>query len=192
MFALFNRFKRTIKCQRGFEEKAIFDRVGRTSSSNFKSNFVYSCLLQENSQLVNGDIFTAKVGYGRGEEGTFLVIAVRKTELSIQATVYRCNGTAIIYRSTSPTYDENDEPIGGGLEKIAEIPTNHVTVNAQMRLLDAGLLPSTTKEFRLPKCDIREMDRIVLDGQNYCVDCIDLTKFDGLLAVQTSNDNRTL
>ena len=195
MFALFNRFKRPIIIKRGNDEiteKVVFDRVGKTSSSNFKSNFVYSCLLQENTVLKNGDVFTASVGYGKGDKATFLVISVRKTEFSIQATVYRCNGVAVIYRSGAPIYNDDDEIVGNSLEKVAEIPTNHVTVNAQMRLLDAGLLPSTTKEFRLPVCDIKEMDRIVLDGEKFCVDAIDKTKFDGLYAVQTSNDNRTL
>lgn len=83
-------------------------------------------------------------------------------------------------------------PIEGETRAVADVPANHVTVNAQMRALDAGLLPSTTKEFRLPICDIKELDRIVLDGENFCVDAIDRTKFDGLLAVQTSNDNRTI
>ena len=98
---------------------------------------------------------------------------------------------AEIYRAT-PEYDEFDQEVGSTLSLVDKIPVNHTTVNAQMRLLNAGLLPSTTKEFRMPVVDIKEMDRIVLDGQNYCVDAIDKTKFDGLLAVQTSNDNRTL
>lgn len=191
MFALFNAFKRPIAITGKGTEHAVFARVGKTSSSNFKSNFVYSCLLQENTKLENGDIFTAKTGIGQ-KQGTFLVISVRRADSSIQATVYRCNGVAHIIRPAQKTYDENDMPIEGEPTAIADIPTNHVTVNAQMRMMDAGLLPSTTKEFRLPICDIKEMDRIVLDGSNFCVDAIDRTKFDGLLAVQTSNDNRTL
>jgi hypothetical protein len=189
MFAQFNRLKKPINIKGKASEKAVFSRVGRSSSSNFKSNFVYTCLLQENTKLENGDIFTAKVGLHQREE-QFLVISVRKSDESIQATVYKCNGTAFIYRSMAK-YDEYDNMVGSEVSLIAEVPTNHVTVNATMRLLDAGLLPSTTKEFRLPPCDIRELDRIVLDGKNFCVDAIDTTKFDGLLAVQTSNDNRS-
>ena len=190
MFAMFNRFKTPISIIGKAPEKAVFSRVGKTGSSNFKSNFVFSCLLQENTQLENGDIFTAKTGIQK-RESTFLVISVRRADESVQATVYRCNGTADIYRAT-PQYDEFDQVVDSTLEKVGSIPVNHTTINAQMRLLNAGLLPSTTKEFRMPKCDIKEMDRIVLDNQNYCVDAIDTTKFDGLLAVQTSNDNRTL
>lgn len=191
MFAQFNAFKRPITIVNKNPEHAVFARVGKSSSSNFKSNFVYSCLLQENTKLENGDVFTAKTGIGQ-KENTFLVVSVRRADSSIQATVYRCNGIAHIIRAGETTYDENDMPIEGETRAVADVPTNHVTVNAQMRALDAGLLPSTTKEFRLPICDIKELDRIVLDGENFCVDAIDRTKFDGLLAVQTSNDNRTI
>ena len=191
MFAQFNAFKRPITIVSKNPEYAVFARVGKSSSSNFKSNFVYSCLLQENTKLENGDVFTAKTGIGQ-KENTFLVVSVRRADSSIQATVYRCNGIAHIIRAGETTYDENDMPIEGETRAVADVPANHVTVNAQMRALDAGLLPSTTKEFRLPICDIKELDRIVLDGENFCVDAIDRTKFDGLLAVQTSNDNRTI
>lgn len=191
MFAQFNAFKRPITIVNKNPEYAVFARVGKSSSSNFKSNFVYSCLLQENTKLENGDVFTAKTGIGQ-KENTFLVVSVRRADSSIQATVYRCNGIAHIIRAGETTYDENDMPIEGETRTVADVPANHVTVNAQMRALDAGLLPSTTKEFRLPICDIKELDRIVLDGENFCVDAIDRTKFDGLLAVQTSNDNRTI
>ncbi len=190
MFAMFNRAKVPIKIQGKKPEKAVFSRVGKTGTSLFKSNFVFSCLLQENTKLENGDIFVAKTGIQK-RESTFLVISVRRADLSVQATVYRCNGVAEIYRST-PVFDEFDQVIDSTLTLISKVAVNHITVNAKMRLLDAGLLPSTTKEFRMPITDIKEMDRIVLDGQNYCVDAIDKTKFDGLLAVQTSNDNRTL
>lgn len=190
MFANFNRFKTPINIKGKDPEKIVMTRVGKTGSSLFKSNFVFSCLLQENTKLQNGDIFTAKAGIQR-QENTYLVISVRQSDESIQATVYRCNGVAEIWRAT-PQYDELDQEIGNTLEMVGTTPVNHTTVNAQMRLLNAGLLPSTTKEFRMPKCDIQEMDRIILDGMSYCVDVIDTTKFDGLLAVQTSNDNRTL
>ncbi len=190
MFAMFNRFKIPINIYGKEPEKAVFARVGKTSSSNFKSNFVYSVLLSEKTKLENGDIFTAKTGLQK-KESTFLVISVRRADESIQATVYRCNGVADIYRAT-PEYDEFDQVVGNTIKLVDSVAVNHTTVNAQMRLLNAGLLPSTTKEFRMPKCDIKEMDRIILDGEKYCVDAIDKTKFDGLLAVQTSNDNRTL
>lgn len=190
MLAQFNRLKKPIEIKDKAPEKAVFSRVGRSSSSNFKSNFVYTCLLQEDTKLENGDVFSAKVGL-QSTPTQFLTISVRKSDESVQATVYRCNGEAQVYRST-PKYDEYDEIVGHELVLVATVPTNHVTVNATMRLLNAGLLPSTTKEFRMPKCDIKELDRIVLDGQNFCVDAIDTTKFDGLLAVQTSNDNRSL
>ena len=193
MYVISNFFmgqKVSIDIQGKGKEKANFSRVGKTGSSNFKSNFVYSCLLQDDTKLENGDIFTAKTGIQR-RESVFMVISVRRSDVSVQATVYRCNGEAEVWRAT-PQYDEFDQEIGSELALVGKIPVNHVTVNAKMRLIDAGLLPSTTKEFRMPITDIQEMDRIILDGQSYCVDAIDKTKFDGLLAVQTSNDNRTL
>ena len=186
MFALFNRFKKQITVHGKDSEWIVLTRTGKSSSSNFKSNFVYTGLLQDDSKLENGDVFITTI---RNIPKTFMVVSVRIADASIQATVYECNGVAHIYRPTE-AYDENDELTGTGLKYIGYMDTNHVTVNAQMRLLDAGLLPSTTKEFRMPKCDIKELDQIQLDGQKFCVDSIDLTKFNGLLAVQTSNDNR--
>lgn len=188
MFSYFNGFKKKITIRGKEPEKIVLTRVGKSNSSNFKSNFVYTGLLREDTHIENGDIFECKI---RGKVKNFIVVSVRNADASVQATVYECNGVAEIYRSQE-VYDEYDNLKGKSLTKIDEIPTNHVTVNANMRLLNAGLLPSTTKEFRLPKCDIREMDRIVLDGENFCVDAIDTTKFAGLLSVQVSNDNRKL
>ena len=192
MFNYFNRFKQPIKVlnKPDLNEKAVLTRTGKSASSNFKSNFVYTCLLQENTRLENGDIIRAKTKLSR-EYHNYLIVSVRRADESVQATAYQCNGDAEIWRPTE-VWDSNDDLVGSELTKVAEVPTNHVTVNSNMRLLDAGLLPSTTKEFRMPKCDIRLMDRIVLEGRNYCVDSVDTTKFDGLLAVQTSNDNRSL
>ena len=188
MFSYFNRFKKPIQIRGKDPEKIVLTRVGKSNSSNFKSNFVYTGLLQYNTKLENGDIFECKL---RGKTKNFIVVSVRNADASVQATVYECNGVAEIYRSKK-VYDNHGNLKGEALTKIDEIPTNHVTVNATMRLLNAGLLPSTTKEFRLPKCDIKLMDRIVLDGENFCVDAIDTTKFAGMLSVQTSNDNRKL
>lgn len=188
MFSYFNRFKKPINIRGKASEKIVLTRVGKSNSSNFKSNFVYTGLLQNDSKLENGDIFECKL---RGKVKNFIVVSVRIADASVQATVYECNGMAEIYRPQK-IYDEYDNLTSESLVKIDEIPTNHVTVNATMRLLNAGLLPSTTKEFRLPKCDLKLMDRIVLDGENFCVDAIDTTKFAGMLSVQTSNDNRKL
>ncbi len=188
MFAQFNRFKKPIVIRNKAPEKIVLTRVGKSNSSNFKSNFVYTALLQENTNLENGDIFECSL---RGKSKNFIVVSVRNADASVQATVYECNGMAEIYRSQK-VYDEYDNLKGEKLTKVAEIPTNHVTVNSTMRLLNAGLLPSTTKEFRLPVCDIKLMDRIILDGEKFCVDAIDTTKFAGMLSVQTSNDNRKL
>ena len=192
MFSYFNRFKQpiTVVNKPDVQEKVVLTRTGKSASSNFKSNFVYTCLLQEDTSLENGDVFIAKTKLSR-ELHKYLVVSVRRADESVQATVYQCNGVAEIYRPEEQ-YDEAGDLVGAALTLIGTVDTNHVTVNANMRLLDAGLLPSTTKEFRTPKCDIKLMDRIILDGQSYCVDAIDTTKFDGLLAVQTSNDNRSL
>ena len=188
MFAQFNRFKKPITIRGKAPEKIVLTRVGKSNSSNFKSNFVYTALLQESTKLENGDVFSCSL---RGHAKDFIVVSVRNADASVQATVYECNGIAQIYRSQK-VYDEYDNLKGEELKLVESIPTNHVTVNATMRLLNAGLLPSTTKEFRLPLCDIKLMDRIVLDGEKFCVDAIDKTKFAGLLSVQTSNDNRKM
>lgn len=195
----FRRFQEVANIVGKGQEKVVMTRQTKSGASNFKQNFVYTCLCQENTKLENGDVFTTKINClgRRYKEETFLVISVRPSDYSIQATVYRCNGIVEIWRPEEE-YNEYDEVVSHKLTKITEVPTNHMTINAHMRLLDPGLLPSATKEFRIPKCDIKEMDLLVLrdsfEGESFnskfCVDAIDRTKFDGLLAIQTSNDNR--
>ena len=190
----FNRFRVPIEIDGKPREQMAFTRQGRSGSSNFKSNFVWTGMCDEPTNLKNGDIITAKPNQF-SPRSRFMVISVRPSEMSIQATLYQCNGIAHIYRHVEE-YDDADNLESSEVRHIASVDTNHVTVNASMRLLDAGLLPSTTKEFRVPMCDIQPMDRIVLEVNgkiegNFCVDVIDKTKFDGLYAVQTSFDNRT-
>lgn len=187
---MFNAFRKPISIQGKGDEKAVFTRVGRSNSSNFKSNFVYTALLKDNSKLENGDVFTCNF---HGRKRTFLTISVRTTDQSIQATVYECNCTVKVQR-LSPKFDQYDNQIGNEIQDVLAVPANYVTVNAAMRTFDAGLLKSTTKEFRMPKCDIKLLDRLVLDvdGSLYCVDVVDETKFAGLLSIQTSEDNRSL
>lgn len=198
MLGHFRRYQETANIVGKEPEKVVMTRQTKSGASNFKQNFVYTCLCQDNTALENGDVFTVKMNCaGKPKEETFIVVSVRHSDYSIQATAYKCNGVAEIFRPEEK-YNDYDELIGYDLNKITEMPVNHMTVNAHMRLLDEGLLPSTTKEFRIPKCDIKEMDLIILKDQfngedfnsRFCVDVIDRTKFDGLLAVQTSNDNR--
>lgn len=193
MNQFFNRFRVPVRIDGKPTEKMAFTRQGRSGGSNFKSNFVWTAMLDDNTRLQNGDIITAKPR-GCRSEMRMMVVSVRYSALSNQATVYQCNGVAKIYRNVEE-YDEFDNLVSNNAKHIADVDTNHVTVNIAMRHLDAGLLPSTTKEFRLPICDIQLMDRIVLEVNgkaegNFCVDAIDKTKFEGMLAVQTSFDNR--
>lgn len=200
MLAYFKKYEETLEIAGKEPEKAVLTRSSRTASSNFKENFVYKALLEDQSCIENGDIATCVLNSLRKgiREKTFLVVAVRHSDYSSQAILYECNGIAEVWRPTE-VYNEDEDLIGYEVEKVAEVPTNHVTVNDHMRLLDPGLLPTATKEFRVPKCDIKEMDRIILRDMDgvysdvmFCIDAIDRTKFPGLLAVQTSNDNRTL
>lgn len=193
MNQFFNAYRVPAVFNDGTREKMAFTRQGRSGTSNFKSNFVWTALCDKDTKIKNGDVFRAKPR-GCSSELVFLAISVRPSSYSTQATVYSCNGIAQIFRNIEE-YDEFDNLKSSEMKHIADVYTNHVTVNATMRLLDAGLLPSTTKEFRLPMCDIQLMDRIVLESngkvETYCVDAIDTTKFDGLLAVQVSFDNRS-
>lgn len=189
MFALWNRFQKLAQIEGKDPEKIVLTRTGKSASSMFKSNFVYTGLLRPDTKIENGDVITRT---NRGQKETFLVVSMRPADTSIQATLYKCNAFISIYRVGGKMYDENDNLIDTGLVHVTDVPASHVTINLQMRVVDSGILPSTTKEFRIPKCDIKELDRITYDGNNYCVDTVDYTKFDGLLAVQVSNDNRSL
>ena len=188
MFSMFNRFKKVVHIRGKPDEKVVVTRQGRSVTSNFKNNFVYTALLQENTRIENGDLLEMTLF---DKPAFFLVVSVRKADASVQATFYLCNGLAFIYRPTE-VYDENDNLTGHELRRVASVHVNHTIVNDYMRLLAPGVLPTTTKEFRMQKCDVRLLDRIVVDGDKFVVDAIDNTKFDGLLAVQTSIDNRDL
>ena len=200
MIGYFKQYAETLVIDGKGEEKAVLTRSSRSASSNFKGNFVYNALLENQTQLQNGDICKCKLNVNRRgvKEKTFLVVSVRHADYSSQAVLYECNGIATIYRPHE-VYNDNDEVSSYTVEKITELPVNHMTINDHMRLLNAGLLPSETKEFRMQKCGIKEMDRIMVRDMNgeydesiFVVDAIDKTKFDGLLAVQTSIDNRPL
>ena len=188
MFANFNRFRKDIRIKNKHTEKAVLTRGARSNATNFKSNFVFTALLEEHTHLENGDVFTADVN---GDQKVFLTISVRHADTSIQAICYACNGYIDIFRPTK-IYDRFDNLTDTKLKYIESVPTNHMTISGYMRMLDSGLLPSTTKEFRVPVCNIQLLDRIVIDGEFYCVDSIDRTKFDNLLAIQASIDNRNL
>ena len=188
IFERFNRFKKTITLPDGTSEKAVYTRLGRSNTSNFRMNFVYTLLVSDNTRLENGMLFTADI-YGKVRK--FLAVSVRHTEGSVQLIAYECNCSVEIYRPTT-LYDKYDNEIGSEVTLVDTTSANYVTINASMRTLDAGLLPATTKEFRMPKCNIQELDRIVLNDENYCVDAIDQTKFFGMLAVQVSLDERSL
>ena len=186
MFAMFNRYKKEIWIKGKPKEKVVLARQSRATGSNFKNNFVYTALLQEDTRLSNGDLFEMML---YGKSAFFLVVAVRKTDDSIQATLYQCNGFAMVYRPEE-VHDEYDNLVETTWRRVCCAHVNHMIVNDSMRLLEPGVLPSVTKEFRMQKCDVKLLDRIVIDGEKYVVDAVDNTKFDGLLAVQTSIDNR--
>ena len=188
MFNRFNRYQKQIALKDGSIEKAVFTRVGRSNSSNFRTNFVYTLLLKLGTAVSNGDLVKCEI---YGKKRTFIIVSIRHTDSSVQATAYECNCNIEVYRSETK-YDDYDNEIGHSVECVLTTEANYVTVNSSMRMMDAGLLPSSTIEFRNPICDIRELDSIVLDGENYCVDAIDKTKFFGMLAIQVSYDERSL
>ena len=187
MFSMFNRFKKTVWIKDKREEKAVLARQSRTTGSNFKNNFVYTALLQENTRMENGDLCEIQL---YDKPAFFLVVSVRKTDDAIQATLYQCNGLAFIYRPIE-IHDEQDNLVKTELKRVACVHTNHMIINDYLRQLVPGVLPVITKEFRMQKCDVQLLDRIIIDGEKYVVDAIDNTKFDGLIAVQTSIDNRS-
>ena len=123
MFANFNRFKKVINIVGKPSEKCVLTRQGKSSVSNFKSNFVYIALLEECSHLQKGDVFSTEIG---GEMKVFLVITVRKADMSLQAVVYECNGVAEIYRPRK-IFDAADNLIETKLEFVDAIATNHMT-----------------------------------------------------------------
>lgn len=65
-------------------------------------------------------------------------------------------------------------------------------VTVEMRHRDPGILQATRYIFQLPKAlDVRQLDRIVFNGDNYRVDAINDVGMEGIVRIQVSEDNRT-
>ena len=69
-----------------------------------------------------------------------------------------------------------------------DINAHQKTVNAAMKLFDSGLLDKTVYTFVIPVNSIKLGDRI----NEYQVDSIDTTSYEGFMYVQVSTDKRVI
>ena len=162
-------------------EVIVFKRRGK-SNSRFTDNSIYDGLLQEDTQITNGDIIT--------ESGdTYLTIARRNGYMSKIAQFEKTNCVASIY-TISSTYVGTQKTGDKETLVASSVPIVQTSVTASMHLYDAGLLPDTVKKLLTPQAAIGIDNRIKIDGKNYWVTSVDSNEYEGLYLVQVKLDNR--
>jgi len=180
MINFFANQKRMVAIEGKGQEGMVFSRSGR-SSSLFKMNNVYEALLDDNSQVTDGDIVT-------DGEDKYFIVGIRQGFRAAQARLYKANATIdvirIVKHFTNGTHDGFAESL------VVTLPAMQETVTANMKVYDAGLLPNTVKRIVIPICGVQLLDRIKIGSDKFQVDAIDDTTYSGLLSIQCSIDKR--
>jgi hypothetical protein len=177
MFDFFNGQKTLVTIDGKQGEGIVFTRAGR-STTRFALNNVYKGLLQEDTQLVDGDI----VNDG---ENKFFVVASRKSYRSNQAQLYKANCTVNIARLAKNYV--NGTLVGmTDTVVVNDVPALQETVTANMKVFDAGLLPNTVKKLLVPKVAVQLQDTVKIGSESFQVEAINDTDYPGLLYLQCS------
>lgn len=161
-------------------ESVVLGKSGR-GNSIFKVNHVFTAMLGDNSEIVDGDILLD------GEDNYF-VVAVRIAPRASQAQLYKANGSIDVARIIK--YFEGGTQKGFTEDPVVRIPTLHETITATIKQFDVGLLPNTVKRFLIADYGLQLLDRFKFGAEKYQVDAIDDSKFPGFLSIQCSIDKR--
>lgn len=161
------------------QEYVVLNRASRTSAL-FSMNNIFKGLLQENSLIATGDTLIGADG------SNYFVVAKRIAYRAAVAELYKTNCRVGIYRTGKQFI--NGTLAGYAEEAMCEdIMVVQQTINANMKMLDPGLLPNTVKRFVIPKnYMIAAMDRVKLDGVEYQIDSIDTSSYEGFYYTQCS------
>lgn len=163
------------------DEKVVPSRVARSSTISTINNKM-NLLLQKGTLIVNGDIITF-----RGS--IWYATAHSKTAFGEGTQIFKCNDLMTHVRLV-PKYVGTNKV--GDTEQVVQsnVPINHWDITAQMRQYDLGLLSNTIKKVMVGQVGIQVKDRLKFDGKNYHVEGINDGKYEGLVELQISADNR--
>jgi hypothetical protein len=162
-------------------EVIVFKRRGK-SNSRFTDNSIYDGLLQDDTQIANGDIVTES-------DDKYLTIARRNGYMSKIAQFEKTNCVASIY-TISANYVGTVKTGDKETLVVSSVPVVQTSVTANMHMYDAGLLPDTIKKLLIPHVTIGLDYRVKIDGKNYWVTSVDSNEYEGLYLVQVKSDNR--
>lgn len=133
-----------------------------------------------------GDIVT------RGNGVKYFIVAKQSSDECSDLIANRINTYIQVIR-LEKQYE--DYEVISTKEMIIEenVPTYFRDVSASMRFYDAGLLKDTVKTILIKNTvDIKELDRVKLNGINYQVDSIDEGRYENMYYVQLSEDTRAV
>lgn len=167
------------------DEKIVFKRRGKTNT-RFNDNYIFECVLQDNTSLTNGDIIIDDTGV------CYFVIARRDGYLSKIAQMQKTNSSVIICKLVDKFVGTVNK---GKTEQLlySNVPVFYEDISGNMRLYDSGLLPTTTKRILMHNSNVVSLDyRIKLNGSNYKINDINTSKYPGLLYIQVEIDNRVV
>lgn len=191
---MFHEFShRHTPCIVGGESEAVVLSRETKATTIIGKEYLYNGLFAPNSVVSQG-LFVEV------EDTLYLTQTMRlTTDRDKYCSLLRTNVTAEIQRYEQE-YDSNDNPKGDPeFSQVQEARGFAQFVNAQLRLDDPGLLPTTTYILILQTTvDVRRPhdkslispDRVLLNGRPYQVDAIDDIKYPNLLHVQLSEDMR--
>lgn len=189
---MFNDFShRHTSCTvNGVSDKVILSRETKATTIIGKE-YMYNGMFAPSSSVKPGDMLD------NGD--TFFVQTLRlTTEKDKYCSLVKTNATIIVLRY-SQEYDDNDNPIGDAEYKpvVENVLAFAQLVTAQLRQDDPGLLHTTTHTLQLQKSvDIKDPqdaihpDLVVMNGNTYQVDSVDVVKYPNLLHVQLSDSVR--
>lgn len=157
-------------------ETFVFKRAGRGTSRTDENNR-YSLLLQDGTQVTTGDIVI------RSDTSVHFVVSRRDNVMSSIGQTLRANTKVSLWAVTG------NATVGYKKTQVAtDVNAHQRTVNAAMKLFDSGLLDKTVYTFVIPVSSIKLGDRI----NEYQVDSIDTTSYEGFMYVQVSTDKRVI
>ena len=168
----------------GKSNELIFcTRKGRSETASSMNNERIA-LLQDNTSITNADLvtnITTNISY--------LVVGRESSNEANHAQLRKINATGVIVRIIAKYV--NGTKVGDQEQSLfSNVPLSEATVSGNAKLYDAGILQNTVKKFIMQNLEIKLLDRIKVNGNNYQIDAVDNTKYEGLLEVQCSIDNR--
>lgn len=164
------------------QETIVFKRISR-SNSRFTQNYIFECLLQDDTKIVNGDTITDNEGH------QYFAVARRDSYLSKTAQLFKVNCSVSIVRLKKEFI--NGTFTGKYVEQQlhANIPSMYQDISGNARQYDPGILSTSTRKFILPKlADIQLLDRIKFNGEKMQIDSINTSTYEGLLYIQCQPD----